>query len=97
MYEVYNEMYKEIGSKIREARSLKYKHKKVSQTELAKPLGVTFQQVQKYENGYNKVPLDKLLLICNYLNQPIDFFLNYQNLGHQSHLSKPHDSISISD
>lgn len=40
-----------VGSRIRFYR----KSRHVSQMELAKRIGVTFQQVQKYENGKNRV------------------------------------------
>jgi DNA-binding XRE family transcriptional regulator len=40
-----------VGSRIRMFR----KGRKMSQAQLGKKLGVTFQQVQKYENGKNRV------------------------------------------
>ena len=53
--------YKEIGKKIYLLR----KEKGVIQKELAKLLNVTFQQLQKYEEGRNRIPLDCLIKICN--------------------------------
>jgi transcriptional regulator with XRE-family HTH domain len=41
---------------------------------LAKGLGVTFQQVQKYENGTNRVSASRLYDIANVLGMPITFF-----------------------
>jgi transcriptional regulator with XRE-family HTH domain len=38
----------------------------VSQTELAKALSLTFQQVQKYEKGTNRISASKLYEIANY-------------------------------
>jgi len=46
----------------------------LSQTELGKKLGVTFQQVQKYENGANRVSCSRLYEISNALDVPIAFF-----------------------
>lgn len=47
---------KEIGARIR-ARRIELG---LSQTDLGKALNITFQQVQKYENGANRVPLQRL-------------------------------------
>jgi transcriptional regulator with XRE-family HTH domain len=46
----------------------------LSQTELGKKLGVTFQQVQKYENGANRVSASRLYEISTALDVPIIFF-----------------------
>ena len=35
----------------------------MTQTALGDAIGVTFQQIQKYEKGRNRVPIDKLLAI----------------------------------
>jgi transcriptional regulator with XRE-family HTH domain len=40
----------------------------MSQEKLAAALGLTFQQVQKYERGVNRVSFSKLVLICRALN-----------------------------
>jgi transcriptional regulator with XRE-family HTH domain len=47
----------------------------MSQTELAEALGITFQQIQKYERGANRVSSSKLYEIAQKLNTPLaDFF-----------------------
>jgi transcriptional regulator with XRE-family HTH domain len=43
----------------------------LSQTELRKRIGVTFQQVQKYENGANRVGSGRLFKIAGVLNVPV--------------------------
>jgi transcriptional regulator with XRE-family HTH domain len=43
----------------------------MSQSELGKALGVTFQQIQKYENGKNRVGASRLHLVATALNVPI--------------------------
>jgi transcriptional regulator with XRE-family HTH domain len=43
----------------------------ISQTELGNRLGVTFQQVQKYENGTNRVGSGRLFKIANVFGVPI--------------------------
>jgi transcriptional regulator with XRE-family HTH domain len=60
----------EVGRRIR-ARRLECW---LSQQELARGLGVSFQQVQKYESGTNRVSAGRLLAICNVLQVPITFF-----------------------
>jgi len=45
--------------------------KGLSQAQLAKGLGVTFQQVQKYENGTNRIGSGRILRIAQILEIPI--------------------------
>ncbi len=47
---------------------------KLSQTELGDQIGVTFQQVQKYEKGVNRVGAGRLTRIAAVLNVPIMVF-----------------------
>jgi transcriptional regulator with XRE-family HTH domain len=54
----------------------------LSQTDLGKKLGVTFQQVQKYENGANRVSASRLYEISTALDVPIIFF--FMDSGHAS-------------
>jgi transcriptional regulator with XRE-family HTH domain len=60
----------EIGRKIRAVRLAKG----VSQTTIADGLGLTFQQVQKYEKGANRVSAGRLQKIAGMLDTPITFF-----------------------
>jgi transcriptional regulator with XRE-family HTH domain len=60
----------EVGRLIRAQRLVC----RMSQTELAKKLGVTFQQVQKYEKGVNRVGAGRLARIAEVLGVPISFF-----------------------
>ncbi len=59
-----------VGSRIRLQRTLKG----MSQTTLAEGLGVTFQQVQKYEKGTNRVGSSRLQAIANILAVPVAWF-----------------------
>lgn len=52
-----------IGARIREFRLLR----SMSQGALAEKLGITFQQLQKYEKGTNRVSVSALILICKEL------------------------------
>jgi transcriptional regulator with XRE-family HTH domain len=56
-----------VGARIRLLR----KRRKMSQTELGEAVGVTFQQIQKYENGKNRVGASRLHLVATALNVPI--------------------------
>jgi len=44
----------------------------MSQEQLAALLGVTFQQVQKYEKGVNRIAASRLWDVCNALGMPIN-------------------------
>jgi len=48
----------------------------VSQEQLAGALGLTFQQVQKYERGANRVSASKLYEIARTLQVPVSFFFD---------------------
>lgn len=47
---------------------------KMSQTKLANQIGVTFQQVQKYENGSNRIGASRLQQIATALGVPVSYF-----------------------
>lgn len=57
------EMDREIGARIRRYRQMR----ELSQEALAAKLGVTFQQLQKYEKGINRVSTSALILLCKAL------------------------------
>ncbi len=46
----------------------------MSQQKLAAALGVTFQQVQKYEKGYNRIGAGRLHQLAEILHVPVGFF-----------------------
>lgn len=46
----------------------------ISQERLGSLIGLTFQQVQKYEHGYNRISASRLWDIANVLDVPISFF-----------------------
>jgi len=60
----------EVGQRIRARRMAKG----MSQTELGSLLGVTFQQVQKYEKGVNRVGAGRLVRVAESLDVPVSFF-----------------------
>jgi transcriptional regulator with XRE-family HTH domain len=61
-----------VGEKLRLMRTLRG----LSQTELATRVGLTFQQVQKYESGANRISASRLWEISEALDTPIGFFFD---------------------
>ncbi|MCO6187421.1 helix-turn-helix domain-containing protein [Rhizobium sp. L1K21] len=59
-----------VGSRIRLRRTMLG----MSQEKLGESLGITFQQIQKYEKGTNRVGASRLQNISNVLNVPVSFF-----------------------
>jgi transcriptional regulator with XRE-family HTH domain len=62
----------EVGRRIRTRRVAK----QMSQMDLAGRLGLTFQQVQKYEKGTNRVAAGRLKRIARILDVPILYFFD---------------------
>jgi len=60
----------EMGKKIR----LRRVEQRISQSDLGEKLGVSFQQVQKYEKGVNRVGASRLQQIATALDVPVTFF-----------------------
>src|ERR1700710_1803567 len=67
----------EVGQRIRARRMAKG----MSQTELGALLGVTFQQVQKYEKGVNRVGAGRPGRVAEALDVPVSFFFGGTDLG----------------
>ncbi|GBR44307.1 helix-turn-helix domain-containing protein [Neokomagataea thailandica] len=66
-----------IGHRIRLRRTLMG----LSQESLGEALGVTFQQVQKYERGANRVSASRLFELAQALDVPVGFFYDGQLQG----------------
>ncbi len=63
-----------VGSRVRLRRNLLG----MSQTKLGKAIGLTFQQIQKYERGVNRVGASRLFNLSRALDVPVSFF--FENL-----------------
>ena len=61
-----------IGARLKQTRMIADK----SQTELGQHLGVSFQQVQKYENGTNRISAATLARIAEFLSVPVTQFFD---------------------
>ena len=88
-----------VGQRIRDKRN----ERGMSQTEVANAIGVTFQQVQKYERGTNRVGASRLFDLSRILSVPIQY--SFAGLNNQStpiekeddnviHLMKP-DTVEL--
>ncbi len=63
--------YKKVGENIRNLRQAAG----LTQAQMAEILGVTFQQLQKYESGGNRMPLDRLCAAAAHLGVPAAEFM----------------------
>lgn len=59
-----------VGSRVRQARLVA----DLSQEKIADTLGLTFQQVQKYEKGTNRISASRLVQIAQAVNKPVAWF-----------------------
>ena len=65
-----NPIDKHVGSRVRMRRMML----SMSQEKLGDALGLTFQQVQKYEKGTNRIGASRLQATANILQVPVSFF-----------------------
>ena len=59
-----------VGQNIKQFR----KERSITQMDLGELMKISYQQVQKYENGRNRISAVNLYRISKYLNVPIDCF-----------------------
>src|ERR1700744_500326 len=67
-----NPIDKHVGSRVRMRRMML----SMSQEKLGDALGLTFQQVQKYEKGANRIGASRLQQISQILQVPVSFFFD---------------------
>lgn len=58
-------------------KNLRLERKKAgfTQRELAQSVGITFQQIQKYESGANRMALSRAVQICQVIKKPLKSLL----------------------
>ncbi len=61
---------RQIGRRLKEHR----KAAKMTQSALAKPLGITYQQLQKYETGQDRISAARLAVVAVVLGVPVGAF-----------------------
>lgn len=65
-----NTLDKHIGKRIQQLRA----HRKISQTKLADDLGLSTQQIQKYESGKNRISASNLYIVAKVFKTPLHNF-----------------------
>lgn len=73
-----------VGGRLRERRILLG----LSQTRLGESLGLSFQQIQKYERGIDRISVGRLVHLAHVLEVPITYFFD--------ELSEPADAAAAS-
>jgi transcriptional regulator with XRE-family HTH domain len=76
-----------VGSRVRLRRTLLG----MSQEHLAEALGLTFQQVQKYERGANRVGASRLFDLSRVLDVPVDYF--FEDMGDEVMAASPRHMV----
>jgi transcriptional regulator with XRE-family HTH domain len=69
-----------VGARVRVRRTLMG----MSQEKLGESLGLTFQQVQKYEKGTNRIGASRLFALAQVLGVPIQYFYDELNTNHSA-------------
>jgi transcriptional regulator with XRE-family HTH domain len=72
-----------IGQKLKNKR----KNLKMTQKDLASMVGVTFQQLQKYESGQTNISISMLIKLCESLSVTVNYFFPTPKAG----LAEKHD------
>jgi transcriptional regulator with XRE-family HTH domain len=85
----------EIGARVKLARKLIG----WSQQQLGDVADISFQQIQKYERGQNRISASRLVQIAKALNKPISYFYGDENIavGMDEQLLKPLENLSPDD
>ena len=87
----------EIGRRIAARRH----ELKLSQTDLGRAVGITYQSIQKYENGNVRISTEKLIALCRALKlEPRSFFreldrFDVQAMGFTENSSPPYQDTSF--
>ncbi len=80
-----------VGQRLRQRRVLVG----LSQEKLARMVGITFQQVQKYERGANRIVASRLYQLAQVLDVPISYFFDDLNAQTANDVGTP--SVASSD
>jgi len=84
---------KHVGSRVRMRRLMLA----MSQEKLAAALGLTFQQVQKYEKGANRIGASRLQQISHILQVPVGFFFEGLPIGGELSMAQIDDFVPDSE
>ncbi|MEH6829628.1 MAG: helix-turn-helix transcriptional regulator [Sulfitobacter sp.] len=76
-----------VGQRLKALRKLR----QLSQTDLGKELGLSFQQVQKYESGSNRISASRLFEVGQFLNVAPEYFFEGINSKNEAPETTPAD------
>lgn len=68
---------KQIGARLKKKRL----EKGLTQSDMAAELGVSFQQVQKYENSTNRISVSRLVDVCEVLKVSYLYFIKEEKVS----------------
>jgi transcriptional regulator with XRE-family HTH domain len=91
-----NPIDKHVGARVRMRRMML----NMSQERLGDALGLTFQQVQKYEKGTNRIGASRLQQIAHILQVPVSFFFEgapHGGAGHATGMNEAPSPAYVSD
>ena len=74
-----------VGRRLKQIRTLR----RMSQTDVARKLSLSFQQIQKYEIGSNRIAASRLFELSNVLGVPTSYF--FEGLQEQESEAAPAD------
>ena len=90
-----SEIRNQLGNNLRFLRTRTFKECKnkkgkvvlrpLTQTEVAQAINVTFQQIQKYENGTNQVSSVKLYRFYRFFEVPLEYFYDKRLIENQNY------------
>ncbi len=83
----------EIGRRLRQSRLVE----NLTQGQLAQKLGISFQQLQKYENGANRISASRLWSLSRALRLPITYYYSGLDESHISEAVKDADNGNLPD
>ena len=61
-----------VGARLRQRRTLLG----MTQTKVGESIGVSFQQMQKYENGMNRISASRLFVLSRVFDVPVEYFFD---------------------
>ena len=82
-----------VGQRLRQRRVLAG----LSQEKLARMVGITFQQVQKYERGANRIVASRLYQLANVLDVPVSYFFEEITEDAANDDAEPQESLVGAD
>ena len=80
-----------VGARIRERRTMLG----LSQQQLAKMIGVTYQQAHKYERGLNRISAGRLFEIAQVLDVPVSYFFEGLQPGAEAQPVSPRQRMFL--